>query len=151
MVFADRACRGGILEPKDRNAIKEVISFFLRSQFVTSTLSESGRVFQVEQVSVIGFVASAAIGDSVFLAALERQYILKQEVKREKKHQSLFQIQRRHLLNRQRRHPWHAFETLEARCSHAQVPVFLSKARLCPVSLLSLWTLNCTRAHVGKE
>ena len=44
----------------------------------------------MEQVSGIGQVASAAIGDSVFLAAMERQYILKQEVKREKNIKAYF-------------------------------------------------------------
>ena len=41
-------------------------------------------------------------------------------------HQSLFQVQRRHLLDRQRRQrqPRHVCETLETRCSHVQVTVF---------------------------
>ena len=50
---------------------------------MASTLSESGGIFQVGQGSGIGFVASGEISDSVFLAVMERQLILKQEVKRE--------------------------------------------------------------------
>ena len=73
-----------ILEPKDRNLMERVILFLLRNQFVTSTLCESGRIFQVEQGSGIGFVASGEISDSVFLAVMERQYILKQEVRQER-------------------------------------------------------------------
>ena len=73
------------LEPKDRNLIERVILFLLRNQFVTSTLCESGGIFQVEQGSGIGFVASGEVSDSFFLAVMERQYILKQEV-RQKRH-----------------------------------------------------------------
>ena len=47
-----------ILEPTDKNLIEKVILFSLRNQFVISTLSESEGVFQVEQGSGIGFVAS---------------------------------------------------------------------------------------------
>ena len=73
-----------ILEPKDRNLIEKVVQFLLRRQFVTSTLSESEGVVQVEQGSGIGSVASGEISDSVFLAVIGRQYSLNQEVKREK-------------------------------------------------------------------
>ena len=83
-----------ILEPKDRNLIERVILFLLRNQFVTSTLCESSGIFQVEEGSGIGFVASGEISDSVFLAVMERQYILKQEVRQERDIKSLFQIQR---------------------------------------------------------
>ena len=58
--------------------------FSFRNPFVASTLSESGAIFQEEQGSDIGFVASGEISDSVFLAVTERQLILKQEVKRER-------------------------------------------------------------------
>ena len=46
-----------------------------------------GGIFQVEDGSGIGFVASGEISDSVFLAVMERQYILKQEVRQERAHQ----------------------------------------------------------------
>ena len=65
--------------------IEKVVLFLLRNQFVTSTLSESGSVFQVKQGSGIGFVASGETSDSVFLAVMERQFFLKQEVKGERK------------------------------------------------------------------
>ena len=65
--------------------IEKVVLFLLRNQFVTSTLSESRRVFQVKQSSGIGFVASGETSDSVFLAVMERQFFLKQEVKGERK------------------------------------------------------------------
>ena len=74
-----------ILKPKDRNLKERVILFLLRNQSVTSTLCESGGIFQVEQGSGIGFVASGEIGDSVFLAVMERQYILEQEVRPERR------------------------------------------------------------------
>ena len=73
-----------ILEPMDRNLIEKVILIILRNPFVASTLSESGTIFQEEQGSDIGFVASGEISDSVFLADTERHLILKQEVKRER-------------------------------------------------------------------
>ena len=74
-----------ILEPNDRNLIERLILFLLRNQFVTSTLCESRGIFQVDQVSSIGFVASGEIGDSVFRAVMERQYILEQEVRPERR------------------------------------------------------------------
>ena len=83
-----------ILEPKDRNLIERVILFLLRNQFVTSTLCESGGIFQVEQGSGIGFVASGEISDSVFLAVMERQYHPEAGSETREAHQSLFQIQR---------------------------------------------------------
>ena len=79
-----------ILEPKDRNLTEKIILLLLRTQLVTSTLSESGRVFQLEQGSDIGFVASGEISDSVFLAVMERQHILKQEVKRDRHIKTFF-------------------------------------------------------------
>ena len=51
---------------------------------MASTLTESADIFQEEQGSGIGFVASGEISDSVFLAVMERQLILKQDVKRER-------------------------------------------------------------------
>ena len=41
---------------------------------------EGEMCFQVEHGSGVGFVASGEISDSVFLAVMERAYILKQEV-----------------------------------------------------------------------
>ena len=79
-----------ILEPEDRNLIEQVVQFLLRRQFVTGTLSESEGVFQVEQGSGIGSVASREISDSVFLAVMERQYVLNQKVKRERHIEAYF-------------------------------------------------------------
>ena len=58
--------------------------FSIRNPFVSSTLSESEAIFQEEQGSDIGFVASDEISDAAFLAVTERQLILKQEVKQER-------------------------------------------------------------------
>ena len=68
-----------ILEPKDRNLIERVILSLLRNQFMTRTVCESAGIFQVEQGSGIENVASDEISDSVFLAVMERQNILRQE------------------------------------------------------------------------
>ena len=74
-----------ILEPRDWHLTEKAILFLLRNQLVTSKLCESGGVFLVEQGSGIGFVASGEISDQVFFwAVMERPYILKQEVRRER-------------------------------------------------------------------
>ena len=82
--YLARRMAASILEPEDRNLTERVILFSLRNQLVTSTLCKSWGVFQVEQRSSIGFVASGEIRDSVSLAVMERQYILMQEVRQEK-------------------------------------------------------------------
>ena len=65
-----------ILDPKDRNLIERVILFLLRNPFVTSTLSESRLGHWI--------CCKCEISDSVFVTVMERLYILKQQVKRER-------------------------------------------------------------------
>ena len=58
-----------------------------------------GEFSRLNRVQALGLLHE--ISDSVLLAVMERQYILKQEVRRERHIKSLFQIQSRHLLDRQ--------------------------------------------------
>ena len=83
-----------ILEHEGQEFDRESHSVLLRNQFVTSILSESEGVFQVEQGSGSGFVASGEISESVNPEARSEA---------REAHQSLFQVQRRHHLDCERR------------------------------------------------
>ena len=130
-----------ILESKDRNLIEKVIQFLLRNQFVTSTLSESEGVFQVRA------------SDLWQVVKLVIQCILKQEVKRER-HTKAYSRYRDDIIFIVRGGNGNLV-TLAKHLKHVAVtcksPHLIEDWAVSSESVLSIWTLNCRKVHVGKQ
>ena len=106
----------------------------------------------MEKGSGIGFVASGEISDSVFSGSDgERQFFMRHEVKRERHIKAYFRYSDDIFLIARGGNG--KLGTFAKHWKHVAVTYkspYLIEG-LCLVSLLSIWTLNGARAHVGKH